>query len=94
MKGRKMIKHETPEHYKGNGITCEQALTSCVGAGTDMLAESAQEGARDPKIPRCAWYWMGCAFKYLWRWRLKDGRKDLLKAIDCIEYLIESVYGL
>ena len=38
-------------------------------------------------------YWRGCAFKYLWRYDRKGGIKDLRKAIQCIEYLIEVEEG-
>lgn len=38
-------------------------------------------------------YWLGCAMKYLMRYRRKNGREDLEKAIRCIEYLIEAEYG-
>lgn len=38
-------------------------------------------------------YWEGCAFKYLWRWRAKNGVEDLKKARQCLDYLIETVEG-
>ena len=33
-------------------------------------------------------YWWGCAFKYLWRWPLKNGVEDLRKAEECLSLLI------
>lgn len=37
------------------------------------------------------YYWWGCAFKYLWRWRRKNGIEDLEKCKQCIDYLIEVI---
>ena len=38
-------------------------------------------------------YWEGCAFKYLWRWRAKNGVEDLKKARQCIDYLVAEADG-
>ncbi len=38
-------------------------------------------------------YWEGCAFKYLWRWRAKNGVEDLKKARQCLDYLIFEAEG-
>lgn len=35
-------------------------------------------------------YWWGCAFKYLWRWREKNGVQDLMKCRQCLDYLVEA----
>lgn len=39
------------------------------------------------------YYWQGCAFKYLWRWRAKNGVEDLKKARQSLDYLICEVEG-
>jgi hypothetical protein len=36
-------------------------------------------------------YMIGCAMKYLYRWRHKNGAEDLAKAGECIRIAIESV---
>ncbi len=36
-------------------------------------------------------YWWGCAFKYLWRWKEKNGLQDLMKCRQCVDYLVESL---
>jgi len=33
-------------------------------------------------------YLVGCAIKYLWRWKQKNGIEDLHKAEQCIERLV------
>ena len=38
-------------------------------------------------------YWRGCALKYLWRYRGKNGVEDLRKARRCVDYLIEVEEG-
>lgn len=38
-------------------------------------------------------YWLGCAMKYLFRFKGKNGKEDLQKAKQCIDFLIESEYG-
>ena len=35
-------------------------------------------------------FWQGCVFKYLWRWRDKGGIRDLEKARQCLDFLIEE----
>ena len=62
-----------PIHYAGNNkITCKDALNSMM---------CPLEAVITPKIG----YWLGCAFKYLWRAFLKgDPKKDLLKCQQCI----------
>lgn len=39
-----------------------------------------------------AHYWLGCSIKYLLRYKGKNGEQDLRKAIQCIEYLIDTEY--
>ena len=38
-------------------------------------------------------YMQGCAFKYLWRWREKNGIEDLKKARECIDNVIRAIEG-
>lgn len=38
-------------------------------------------------------YMQGCAFKYLWRWKSKNGIEDLKKAHECIENMLETLEG-
>lgn len=66
-----------PIHYAGNNkITCKDALNSMM---------CPLEAVITPKIG----YWLGCAFKYLWRAFLKgDPKKDLLKCKQCIDEML------
>jgi hypothetical protein len=38
-------------------------------------------------------YMQGCAFKYLWRWKSKNGIEDLKKAHECIKNMLEALEG-
>nr|UWD67806.1 MAG: protein of unknown function DUF3310 [Bacteriophage sp.] len=38
-------------------------------------------------------YMQGCAFKYLWRWKSKNGIEDLKKAHEYIENMLEALEG-
>lgn len=66
-----------PLHYAGNNkITCKDALNSMM---------CPLEAVVTPKIG----YWLGCAFKYLWRAFLKgDPKKDLKKCKQCINEML------
>ena len=66
-----------PVHYAGNNkITCKDALNSMM---------CPLEAVITPKIV----YWLGCAFKYLWRAFLKgDPKKDLMKCKQCINEML------
>lgn len=66
-----------PAHYAGNNkITCKDALNSMM---------YPLEAAITPKLG----YWLGCAFKYLWRAFLKgDPKKDLMKCKQCIDEVL------
>ncbi len=66
-----------PLHYAGNNkITCKDALNSMM---------YPLEAVVTPKIG----YWLGCAFKYLWRAFLKgDPKKDLMKCKQCIDEVL------
>lgn len=66
-----------PPHYSGNGeISCMDALKSMMSHAIVTPVQA---------------YWWGCAFKYLWRWRLKNGKEDLEKAKQCLDYLLNEV---
>lgn len=72
---------EHPDHYAGDGkIECMDAMRSMMSG--DQYALPAQSA-----------YWWGCAFKYLWRWRRKNGVQDLQKCKQCIDYLIAETEG-
>lgn len=72
---------EHPDHYAGDGqIECMDAMRSMMSG--DQYALPAQSA-----------YWWGCAFKYLWRWRRKNGVQDLQKCKQCIDYLIVETEG-
>lgn len=66
-----------PLHYAGNNkITCKDALNSMMCPLEEVIT---------PKIG----YWLGCAFKYLWRAFLKgDPKKDLMKCKQCIDEVL------
>lgn len=36
-------------------------------------------------------YMQGCAFKYLWRWKEKNGIEDLKKARECIGNMLDAL---
>lgn len=66
-----------PLHYAGNNkITCKDALNSMM---------YPLEAVITPKLG----YWLGCAFKYLWRAFLKGHpEKDLKKCKQCIDEVL------
>ncbi len=71
----------TPAHYKGDGyVTCRRAMESANAQG--HIAEPTQ----------MAFYWWGCAFKYVWRmWSKEDSESDMRKAIDCLRKCMREV---
>lgn len=66
-----------PDYYKGDGnVTCMDALRACVyGWNPDPLYA----------------FWFCNAFKYLWRFRRKNGVEDLYKCEDYIDLLIDEI---
>lgn len=69
-----------PVHYAGDGkIECKVAMGSMM-VGYDSAAVCSNVA-----------YWCGCAFKYLWRWPLKNNREDLRKARECIDIALSLV---
>lgn len=65
-----------PEHYEGNGVSCADVMRS-------MLT------AAEEKLSAMQIFWWANAFKYVWRWPLKNGVEDIDKAVDCLEKLKE-----
>ena len=72
---------EHPDHYAGDGkIECMDAMRSMRSG--DQYA-----------LPPIAAHWWAEAFKYIWRWRRKNGVQDLQKCKQCIDYLIDEIGG-
>lgn len=80
-------------------MECADALRAMMAADDyGRVAEASELDPYDPDltsvpVPPMGFYWLGCAFKYLWRWRWKGGRTDLEKCRRCVELLIEECYG-
>lgn len=66
-----------PSHYARGGIECKDAMKAAIGGANGL--------------PAMVFYWWGCAFKYLWRWRYKNGVQDLRKCKQCIDFLIDEI---
>ena len=73
----------SPSHYDGF-IECKDALESAMDTGYTWKVNETDSKDMTPM----AFYWWGCAFKYLWRWRRKGGIQDLRKCQQCIDFLI------
>lgn len=90
---------KSPSHYTRGGMECADALRAMMAADDyGRVAEASELNPYDPgltsvPVPPMGFYWLGCAFKYLWRWRWKGGRTDLEKCRRCVELLIEECYG-
>lgn len=74
-----------PKHYAGDGfVDCKRAMKS-MHAGWD-LAHFANESD--------LFFYVSCAFKYIWRFPLKDsedgGLQDLKKARECLDIAIKE----
>ena len=86
-----MIKRNCPPHYRGDGrITCEDAIRSML-AGLENRKDAEGDGKRSVGLMVVKW-WTDAA-KYVWRWPLKNGEKDVDKAIDCLYRLKAEVNG-
>lgn len=72
-----------PSHYTGGGIECKDAMAA-------MIQHCVNDG-KVKNLPHMAFYWWGCAFKYLWRWDRKNGVQDLEKCKQCVDFLIGEV---
>lgn len=79
-----------PERYGGEA--CALSLAEMMGRGHALGHGKPREHARDFNIPPIAYFWWGCAFKYLWRWTVKGGADDLKKCEDCVKRLRGCVY--
>lgn len=80
---------KNPSHYEGATVDCMTSMASMLEAGHVIHTGEDADGT----MPAAGVYWWGCIFKYVWRWSRKNGLKDLLKARQCIDYLIGEVYG-
>lgn len=71
-----LARYTTPNHYKGDGITCIRAMESA----------ASQDRVREPSDVE--FYLWASAFKYVWRtWSKADPVSDVDKAINCLENL-------
>ena len=77
---RAVMPWSIPTTTRDGQIECMDAMRSMMSG--DQYALPAQSA-----------YWWGCAFKYLWRWRRKNGIQDLQKCKQCIDYLISETEG-
>ena len=75
-----------PSHYTGGEIECKDAMRAAFGKG---YCYGKLSDAKN--IPPICFYWWGCVFKYIWRWKNKNGIEDLCKARQCIDFLIEEL---
>lgn len=81
---------KAPSHYAGDGVTtCKVALRSMMSGTYCYVVD--REKDRHENIPPDAFYWWGCAFKYIWRWNQKNGVQDIDKAIECLTELRKAV---
>lgn len=88
----------SPSHYTRGGMECADAMRAMMAGDYSRVAEASELNPYDPgltsvPVPPMGFYWLGCAFKYLWRWRWKGGRTDLEKCLRCVELLIGECYG-
>lgn len=81
----------SPPHYTRGAIECKDAMAEMMGKSY-CLQPKANDG-KALNLPPIAFYWWGCAFKYLWRWPRKNGKQDLLRCIQCIDFLIAEIEG-
>ena len=64
---------KAPRHYRGDGeVECKRAMRSMT---------------TDVKIDAYAAHWWQEAFKYVWRWPIKNGVQDIDKAIESLTEL-------
>lgn len=82
-----------PAHYGTGEIECKDALKAMFDCGGHEKHVEIRKGFLKSLSPT-AYFWWGCAFKYLWRWASKNGVEDLRKCVQCVQFLIEEVYGV
>lgn len=80
-----------PSHYTGGGIEAKDALKAVMGCAQECFVDVIDGRPFYKTLTPMAFYWWGCAFKYLWRWTNKNGVEDLRKCRQCIDFLIEEV---
>jgi hypothetical protein len=80
-----------PAHYTGGGIEAKDALKAVMGCAQECFIDVIDGKPSYKTLTPMAFYWWGCAFKYLWRWTSKNGIEDLRKCRQCIDFLIEEV---
>lgn len=99
-KGAKEVRHvsrqendavASPAHYMSGGIEAKDALKAVMGCAQECFMDVIDGKPYYKALTPMAFYWWGCAFKYLWRWTSKNGIEDLRKCRQCIEFLIEEV---
>ena len=73
---------KNPKHYVGDGkISCMDALKSMLHV----------VDGKDVKLSPMVIYWWSCAFKYLWRWPMKNMKQDIDKCRQCLDYLEDEL---
>lgn len=79
---------KAPAHYAGDGkVACMDAMRSMLAGYERAMREERCAVSNTLE----AAYWSTCAFKYIWRWPLKNGIQDLEKARQCIGYAINAL---
>lgn len=64
-----------PSHYERGGMKAKDVMKAMLDG---ML------------VPGIVAHWWATAFKYLWRWPVKNGVKDLKKCRESLDILIEE----
>lgn len=57
-----------PAHYTGGGIEAKDALKAVMGCAQECFIDVIDGKPFYKTLTPMAFYWWGCAFKYLWRW--------------------------
>lgn len=76
-----------PDHYASSSIECKDAMSSAFGDRSYVY----KSGNEYKNVKPICFYWWGCVFKYIWRWRRKNGIEDLKKARKCLDFMIEEL---
>jgi len=71
---------DQPEHYASASIECIDAMAAMVEGSTSDLPTDLHDG----------YCWQN-AFKYLWRWKNKNGIEDLRKCRFYLDRLISRL---
>lgn len=62
-----------------------------MGDGSIEMMDAMRSMMTHAEVKPIQVYWWGCAFKYIWRWPWKNGRQDIMKAIQCLTYLLNCL---